>query len=104
MIKGIFLFFNDTYICSNQVELKIILRKKNITRHTLITAYNCYGLCPPEIDQDVDCVIKYEVGPPMRFSANVKEFNADNTAVLQLTSELSKENVAQLISTIAKLK
>lgn len=103
MIKGIFIFFKGLYICSNNVEINVIPEKNKIGRHTLITVKNCYGLLFPEIDQDVECVIKYEVGPPMRFSANVKEFSADNTTILRLTSELSKENVAQLLSTIAEL-
>lgn len=103
MIKGIFIIFSGNFLCSNQVEIKIVPEKKGIAHHTLFTAYNCYGTFP-DLFQDVDCLIRYEVGPPMRFTAHIREFTTEGTAVLRMLSELSKDNVTQLFSTIAKLK
>lgn len=99
MIKGIFIFFSGKYACSNQVDMEMRSDKKSVTRKSHFIIRNCFGE-PPQIYQDLDCVIRYEIGPALRFTACVV---AEYPLTIKATSLMGEGDANQLLRTIAKL-
>lgn len=100
MIKGIFIFFSGQYGCSNKVDMEMRSDKKNVIRKSHFIVHNFFGKTRPDLYQDVDCVIRYEIGPALRFTASVV---TEDPLTIKATSLMGEGDANQLLRTIAKL-
>lgn len=104
MIIGIFLLGQNTFACSNSADMQFKSEKNSPKRENTITAYACYAPKNlPEIDEIVDCVIKYDDSPAINFKGCIRSINSSNDVLIRIASPFETEGVRQILATIACL-
>lgn len=101
MIAGIFILTSDSYACSNNVELQISTDKWQAAKNNNIIAKNCFSPSElPKILDEVQCLVKYDMIPTVRFTGYIKEINRNNDITLAIGSPFTTEGVQDLLVSI----
>lgn len=104
MITGIFFINQSRFACSNNASMEFKLEKGNAKRNNTILALRCFSSTGiPEINEMVDCVIKYDDLPPISFKGCIRSINSNNDVIIRIASEFENSSVKQILSRIACL-
>lgn len=104
MITGIFFIGQDTFGCSSNVDIEFKVNKGHIKRENTILALECFSSKKlPEIDEIVDCVIKYDDIPAVNFKGCIRSINSHNDVLIRIASPFESGQVKQILSRIACL-
>lgn len=99
-----FILGADTYACSNSVEMVFKSDKQNVRRETILEAKGCFShLAMPEIEEDVDCLIKYDNAPAVSCKGYIRRQKDQDELHIKITSKFEYEQVPQILSRIACL-
>jgi len=100
MITGIFLLSSDSFVCSNHVDMDF---KGDVKRQTVFVAKNYYASGElPQVNDILDCVIKYEVGKAMNCKVCLRSIE-EKKIVVSLSTPFQSDGTKQLLSRIACL-
>lgn len=104
MITGIFFLGQGTFACSNNVDIEFKVQKGHIKRENTILAIGCFSpTIIPEINEIVDCIIKYDDLPPVNFKGCIRSINSNNDVLIRIASPFETTHVKQILSRIARL-
>ena len=104
MIAGIFFIIDNNFACSSNVDMEFKADKGMVKRNNTILALECFSPTEmPQIDQIVDCVIKYNDLPPVNFKGCIRSINDKNDVLIRIASRFENSGAKQILDRIACL-
>lgn len=95
-MAGIFILEGNNMACSNSFDMDFSKGKKIVVK-------NVFTKSAPRLNEEVVCLVKFDMGKPMTFKGYISDIRGGNTYVIKQTSSIDSDGAATILSKIATL-